>query len=154
MDKFTIMEQIRIKVLDFTENPGPRYIRQDKIGESNSGEAFYLQTLNEAFTQAYRDNKQLVLELDGVSGYPSSFLDEAIGELVFDFTLEIVEKHIDFDTHMYKRRVAQVKEETYPQWEERRKKKDIVVHSSGVNNEIYYINENGELKQRVLYGNS
>ena len=127
MDKFTIMEQIRIKVLDFTENPGPRYIRQDKIGESNSGEAFYLQTLNEAFSQAYKENKQLVLELDGVSGYPSSFLDEAIGELVFDFTLEIVEKYLDFDTHMYKRRVAQVKEETYPQWEERRKNNDTVV---------------------------
>lgn len=139
------MEQIRIKVLDFTENPGPRYIRQDKIGESNSGEAFYLQTLNEAFSQAYKENKQLVLELDGVSGYPSSFLDEAIGELVFDFTLEIVEKYLDFDTHMYKRRVAQVKEETYPQWEERRKKNDTVVHSSGISGNIYHINGYGKL---------
>ena len=145
MDKFTIMEQIRIKVLDFTETPGPRYIRQDKIGESNSGEAFYLQTLNEAFSQAYKENKQLVLELDGVSGYPSSFLDEAIGELVFDFTLEIVEKYLDFDTHMYKRRVAQVKEETYPQWEERRKKNDTVVHSSGISGNIYHINGDGKL---------
>ena len=145
MDKFTIMEQIRIKVLDFTENPGPRYIRQDKIGESNSGEAFYLQTLNEAFSQAYKENKQLVLELDGVSGYPSSFLDEAIGELVFDFTLEIVEKYLDFDTHMYKRRVAQVKEETYPQWEERRKNNDTVVHSSGISGNIYHINGDGKL---------
>lgn len=145
MDKFTIMEQIRIKVLDFTENPGPRYIRQDKIGESNSGEAFYLQILNEAFSQAYKENKQLVLELDGVSGYPSSFLDEAIGELVFDFTLEIVEKYLDFDTHMYKRRVAQVKEETYPQWEERRKKNDTVVHSSGISGNIYHINSDGKL---------
>ena len=145
MDKFTIMEQIRIKVLDFTENPGPRYIRQDKIGESNSGEAFYLQTLNEAFSQAYKENKQLVLELDGVSGYPSSFLDEAIGELVFDFTLEIVEKYLDFDTHMYKRRVAQVKEETYPQWEERRKNNDTVVQSSGISGNIYHINGDGKL---------
>ena len=154
MDNFTIMEQIKIKVLDFTENPGPRYIRQDKVGESTSGEAFYLQILNETFAQAYKDNKQLVIELDGVSGYPSSFLDEAIGELVFDFTLEIVEKYLDFDTHMYKRRVAQVKEETYPQWEERRKNKEHVTHSSGINNEIYYINENGELDRRALYGNS
>lgn len=52
-----MMEQIRIKVLDFTENPGPRYIRQDKIGESNSGEAFYLQKLNGVFAQAFKENK-------------------------------------------------------------------------------------------------
>lgn len=150
MAKFTIMEQIRIKVLDFTENPGPRYIRQDKIGESNSGEAFYLQILNGAFTLAYKENKQLILELDGVSGYPSSFLDEAIGELVFDFTLGIVEKYLDFDTHMYKRRVAQVKEETYPQWEERRKKNDTVVHSSETSGNIYYINGDGKLEIKPI----
>ena len=34
------MEKIKIKVLDFTEAPGPRYIRQDKVGEKTSGEAF------------------------------------------------------------------------------------------------------------------
>lgn len=147
------MEQIRIKVLDFTENPGPRYMRQDKVGDSTSGEAFYLQKLNFAFAQAFQENKQLVLELDGVSGYPSSFLDEAIGELVFDFTLEIVKKQLEFDTRMYKRRVTQVKEETYPQWEERRKKKDIVVHSLGVNDEIYYINEKGKLDRKKLHDN-
>ena len=147
-----MMEQIRIKVLDFTENPGPRYIRQDKIGESNSGEAFYLQKLNGAFAQAFKENKQLVIELDGVSGYPSSFLDEAIGELVFDFTLEIVKKQLEFDTVIYKRRVAQVKEETYFQWEKRRMKKDTVVHSHNLHNEIYYINERGELKKKRLNG--
>ncbi len=147
-----MMEQIRIKVLDFTENPGPRYIRQDKIGESNSGEAFYLQKLNGAFAQAFKENKQLVIELDGVSGYPSSFLDEAIGELVFDFTLEIVKKQLEFDTVIYKRRVAQVKEETYFQWEKRRMKKDTVVHSPNLHNEIYYINERGELKKKRLNG--
>ncbi len=154
MDKFTIMEQVRIKVLDFTENPGPRYIRQDKIGESNSGEAFYLQTLNEAFAQAYKEKKQLVLELDGVSGYPSSFLDEAIGELVFDFTLKIVSNFLDFNTVMYKRRVKQVKEETYLQWEQRRINKDIVMHSPGVNADINYIDDEGDLKIKHIYGNS
>ena len=147
-----MMEQIRIKVLDFTENPGPRYIRQDKIGESNSGEAFYLQKLNGAFAQAFKENKQLVIELDGVSGYPPSFLDEAIGELVFDFTLEIVKKQLEFDTVIYKRREAQVKEETYFQWEKRRMKKDTVVHSPNLHNEIYYINERGELKKKRLNG--
>ncbi len=154
MEKFIIMEQIRIKVLDFTENPGPRYIRQDKIGDSTSGEAFYLQRLNTAFALAYRDNKQLILELDGVSGYPSSFLDEAIGELVYDFTLDIVSRFLEFETLIYKRRVNQVKDETYSQWEERRKRRDTVVHSPGVDNEIYYINENGNLEKKQLHDNS
>lgn len=32
----------------------------------------------------------LLVDLDGTSGYPSSFLDEAFGELVYDFSLEEV----------------------------------------------------------------
>ena len=144
------MEQIRVKVLDFTENPGPRYKRQEQDGDSTSGEVFYLQMLNSAFAQAFRDNKQLVLELDGVSGYPSSFLDEAIGELVFDFTLDIVSKFLVFETVIYKRRVNQVKKETYPQWEERRMRNDMVVHSPDVSGDICYINGNGELDVRTL----
>lgn len=96
----------------------------------------------------------LVLELDGVSGYPSSFLDEAIGELVFDFTLDVVSKLLDFDTVMYKRRVRQVKEETYLQWEQRRINKNIVMHSPGVDADIYYIDDDGNLKIKHIYGNS
>lgn len=148
------MECIKIRVLDFTENPGPRYIRQDRIGDSTSGEAFYIKKLNSEFAQAFKDRKMLVLELDGVSGYPSSFLDEAIGELVFDFTLKIVSEFLDFNTVMYKRRVKQVKEETYLQWEQRRINKDIVMHSPGVDADINYIDDNGDLKIKHIYGNS
>lgn len=147
------MEKNRINVLDFTANPGPRYIRQDKIGDSTSGEAFYLQKLNRAFADALQNQKKLVLVLDGVSGYPSSFLDEAIGELVFDFTLEVVKNTLEFDTLIYKRRVKQVEEETYPQWEDRRKKKDTIVHSPQVNYEIYYINEEGKLVTKKINDN-
>lgn len=148
------MEYIKISVLDFTENPGPRYIRQDRIGDSTSGEAFYIGKLNREFAKAFEEKKMLVLELDGVSGYPSSFLDEAIGELVFDFTLDVVSKLLDFDTVMYKRRVRQVKEETYLQWEQRRINKNIVMHSPGVDADIYYIDDDGNLKIKHIYGNS
>lgn len=144
------MEEIRIKVLDFTENPGPRYIRQDKPGDFTSGEAFYLQKLNSAFAEAFLNNKKLILELDGVAGYPSSFLDEALGELVHDFGLENVSKFLEFETFMFKRRVTQVKEETYPQWEERRKRNDQIVHSPGLNNMVYYINQEGFLDTREI----
>ncbi len=148
------MKCIKIRVLDFTENPGPRYIRQDRIGDSTSGEAFYIEKLNCEFAQAVKDRKMLMLELDGVSGYPSSFLDEAIGELVFDFTLKIVSEFLDFNTVMYKRRVKQVKEETYLQWEQRRINKNIVMHSPGVDTDIYYIDDEGVLKTKHIHENS
>lgn len=51
------MEYIKISVLDFTENPGPRYIRQDRIGDSTSGEAFYIEKLNREFAKAFEEKK-------------------------------------------------------------------------------------------------
>lgn len=150
MEKFIIMEQVTIKVLDFTDAPGPRYIRQDKKGEMTSGEAFYIYVLNPKFKECYEAEKQLIIELDGVSGYPSSFLDEAIGELVYDFSRAIVDKFLDFDTIMYKKRVLQVKEETYPQWEQRRIKGDIVVHSPDINKSVYFLNSHGNLEVKQI----
>mgnify|MGYP003290986359 CR=1 FL=1 len=136
--------------MDFTEDPGPRYIRQDKEGGMTSGEAFYLYRLNQTFAQCFNEKKQLVLELDGVSGYPSSFLDEAIGELVYDFTLANVSTMLEFETIMYKKRVAQVKEETLPQWELRRKKSDTVVHSPNLNVTIKVLSEDGKLIDKQI----
>lgn len=144
------MEPLRIKVIDFTQNPGPRYIRQDKDGCSTSGEAFYIQKLNAAFAQAVKENRKLILELDGVSGYPSSFLDEAIGELVYDFSLEIVSKSLVLETVMYKRRAAQVTDETYNQWETRRLRNDIVIHSSCINKSISFIDASGNLDTKLI----
>ena len=145
MVKFIIMEQVKIRILDFTEDPGPRYIRQDKEGETTSGEAFYVNVLNTKFKECYESKKLLILVLDGVSGYPSSFLDEAIGELVYDFSRDIVEKYLNFETKMYKKRVEQVKDETYPQWEKRRLKVEKIVHSPNINKDIYCFSTSGEL---------
>ena len=150
MVKFIIMEQIKIKVLSFTEYPGPRYIRQDKKGDMTSGEAFYIYVLNAKFKECYETKRQLILELDGVAGYPSSFLDEAIGELVYDFSRVIVERYLDFYTCMYKKRVQQVKEETYPQWEKRRLKGDTVVHSQSINEDIYFLNMSGNIEKKHI----
>lgn len=144
------MEQVRIKVLDFTDAPGPRYIRQDKNGETTSGEAFYIYVLNAKFKECYKIQKQLIIELDGVSGYPSSFLDEAIGELVYDFSLNIVEKYLDFETFMHKKRVQQVKNETYPQWELRRINGDNVVHSPNIKKNLYFLNSAGIIEEKQI----
>ncbi|MDE6523343.1 MAG: STAS-like domain-containing protein [Muribaculaceae bacterium] len=144
------MDNIRINISEFTENPGPRYIKQDQEGHRSSGEAFYIYKLNNAFSQALREDKRLVLYLDGVSGYPSSFLDEAIGELVYDFTAKEVKDRLLFETSMYKRRVSQVMEQTLPQWEVRRMNNDHVVHSQNLNVDINYLGPSGELKSRRL----
>lgn len=144
------MEQIKLSVLEFTEDPGPRYIRQDREGTMTSGEAFYLTRLNEVFAKCYEEEKQLVLSLDGVSGYPSSFLDEAIGELIYDFTLKVVSKLLEFETIMYKKRVTQVKEETYPQWESRRLKKEEVAHSPNIDYSIKVLSSDGKLIDKKI----
>lgn len=78
------MEQqtkISIAVTSFSQSPGPRYCEQ---GE-DSGEEFYHKVLNTAFVEALGKKIHLEIILDGADGYASSFLDEAIGNLVFDF---------------------------------------------------------------------
>lgn len=144
------MEKVVIKVLDFTEDPGPRYIRQDNPGTMTSGEAYYLNVLNKEFSKCYLENKQLIIALDGVSGYPSSFLDEAIGELVYDFSEEVVSRLLDFETVMYKKRVTQVKEETYKQWEQRRIKKDKVIHSPDIHYTIQVPVSATALEEKII----
>ena len=134
-----------LSVKDYTEDPGPRYKRQDLPGENTSGEMFYVQKLNAAFVDCFINHNQLVLLLDGVSGYPSSFLDEAIGELVYDFTLENVKAILSFETVMFKRRAKQVLDETYPQWEEKRTKKAVVVHSDGINATLKKLDDTGNI---------
>lgn len=89
------MERKRIlKVLaEFTEFPGPRYIKQDQ--QHSSGEEFYITKLNPIFADCLRNKCILVVDLDGTSGYPSSFLDESFGQLVYDFTKAIVSKNVE-----------------------------------------------------------
>lgn len=64
-----------IKVSDFSKFPGPRY---KKLG-SYSGEEFRDTVLIPAIEKGYVD---LVIDLDGVFGFGSSFLEEAFGGLV------------------------------------------------------------------------
>lgn len=144
------MEKIILKVKDYTEDPGPRYKRQDKQGEKTSGEEYYVTILNKAFADCIRENKILELYLDEVSGYPSSFLDEAIGELVYDFTKKEVEKRLVFCTIMYNKRVQQVLNETYPQWDERRKKMDIVIHSQNISATLFRLNESNQIETYAI----
>lgn len=136
----------KLLVMDYTEDPGPRYIKQ---GES-SGEDFYLSTLNRKFAECIRDNSILEIELDGTSGYPSSFLDEAFGELVYDFSLEEVRKRVRINTMMFRKRKQQIEEETYPQWEKRRISSDKVVHTASKGTKYFTLSNDGTILEKII----
>lgn len=113
------MEQqknLNFSIIDFSQSPGPRYCCQG----DDSGELFYHNILNKEFAKAYRADVKLVVILDGTDGYASSFLDEAFGNLVYDFSAKIVKTHIDIvsnDEDVWK---EMIENETIPEWEKRR----------------------------------
>ncbi|UCI24589.1 STAS-like domain-containing protein [Mesorhizobium sp. B2-8-5] len=59
---------------DFTPYPGGRYKRNGK----GSGQEFR----EEFLVPLFKKNETAVIELEGASGYPPSFLEEAFGGLV------------------------------------------------------------------------
>ena len=73
-------------VNDFCETPGPRFKSEGNF----SGEEFRDEILEPKFLLAKRNNEKLIIKLDGVYGYPVSFLEEAFGGL-------IREDHIPYD---------------------------------------------------------
>ncbi len=113
------MEEI-IKVKDFTEYPG---LRHCSISD-DSGEDFYHEVLNEKFKEAYENNSKIVVNLDFTAGYAPSFLDEAFGNLVYDFGVDNVRKIVEIISEQEPDLKKMLFEETYPQWEERRNSKD------------------------------
>ena len=111
------MEEKVIKVLsDFSISPGPRYCKQGP----DSGEEFYHRLLNKDFKEAYQQNKLLVIDLDGTDGYMSSFLDEAIGNLVYDFGKLVVEKHLKIISNEEPVWNKLIEERVIDAWERRR----------------------------------
>jgi hypothetical protein len=73
---------------DFSPHPGPRYVRQGP----HSGEAF-----RKRLVQLLRRFDRVLVDLDGTSGYGSSFLDEAFGGLVSKegFTADQVRRRVE-----------------------------------------------------------
>lgn len=106
-----------ISVLEnFSEFPGLRHCNiSDK-----SGEEFYHKVLNREFKEQFEKGKKLTVNLDNTAGYASSFLDEAFGNLVFDFTLTNVKMHIEIISIQEPHWKTMIETETYLQWEQRR----------------------------------
>ena len=109
-----------------------------------SGEEFYHMLLNERFYEALQSHEDLILDLDGtLDSYAPSFLDESLGNLVYDFSLSIVEKHLHLHSSRNSSWIKMLVEETFPQWEKRRK--DNEPRKITVSHEDWYrINPDGQ----------
>lgn len=102
-----------------------------------SGEDFYHSLLNERFADAISNGEDLELSFDGTDdGCGPSFIDESIGNLVYDFTLAVVQTRLHIISNDMPMWLDMIIEETYPDWENRRIKKDepkiTVPHSAWI----------------------
>lgn len=135
-----------IKVLtQFSESPGPRYCRQGKW----SGEQFYHEILNQAFGKAYKNGETLTLDLDGTDGYMSSFLDEAIGNLVYDFGMQAVKDYliiISKEEPVWKK---VIENEVIPEWSKYKREGTLPKKTSRKNHPSWFRLINGELRENV-----
>ncbi|MCQ2233337.1 MAG: STAS-like domain-containing protein [Paludibacteraceae bacterium] len=78
---------ITVSILkDFSRIPGPRYVSEGKF----SGEQFRKEVLVQKVNLAMESDCEIIIDLDGVSGYGTSFLEEAFGGL-------IREEHIPYE---------------------------------------------------------
>ncbi len=111
------MEELKIKVLEYSEYPGPRYIEQ---GE-DSGEEFYYKIIKPKFQECISTDKILVVDLDDTAGYASSFLDECFGNLVYDFEFEEIKKRLKIISFQEPDWVEVIFEETLPEWHKKLK---------------------------------
>lgn len=133
-----------ISILDnFSEFPG---LRNCNISD-NSGEEFYHKVLNQEFKDAFEKKEKLIVNLDATAGYASSFLDEAFGNLVFDFTLDNVEKCIEIISIQEPHWKEMIENKTYLQWESRRKKNETP-KVTAIHNPWYRL-VNNELKLEI-----
>lgn len=74
----TVDKHTLVIAKDFSPTPGSRYIIEGDF----SGEALRKEILTNMLKKAIEDNTQLFIDLDGTSGYGTSFLEEAFGGLI------------------------------------------------------------------------
>lgn len=87
------MENIIINIrTDFSDSPGARY-RKDG---PHSGEEFFEKHLKPKFEEAINNNVKLIVNLDGVWGYPSSFVSGSFGKLSLEKGKDLVLSTIEF----------------------------------------------------------
>lgn len=75
VERAMTQEAVVVRVRDWTRTPGARYPSDGPY----SGETFRTEVLLAAYDRAKSAGVKLVVDLDGVAGYATSFLDEAFG---------------------------------------------------------------------------
>ena len=128
---------------NFSEFPA---LRHCNISD-NSGEEFYHKVLNKVLKDAYEKGEKLTVNLDNTAGYASSFLDEAFGNLVYDFTLDVVKKNIEIISYQEPHWKDMIENQTYMQWEKRRKNNQNPKVTK--NHEAWFRLENNQLKSKI-----
>lgn len=77
---------------DFSDSPGSRY----KEDGAFSAEAFMEEIFLFEFEKAVNGNYKILVDLDGVWGYPSSFISGSFGKLSLEKGSHLLLKHIEF----------------------------------------------------------
>ena len=106
-----------INIYDFSEYPG---LRHCNISD-DSGEEFYHKILNKSFYKALKNKKKTTVNLDDTAGYAPSFLDEAFGNLIFDFGIDLVSQNLILISNQEPDLIDVLKDETFKEWQDRRK---------------------------------
>ena len=133
---------MNIKLRDFTEYPG---LRHASISDK-SGEEFYHKTLNKSFKECFERKEKLTVNLDDTAGFAPSFLDEAFGNLVFDFGKKQVENTIEIIS-IEEPDLKKMLEETYEQWEQRRIKGDKPKKTMEKISSWFRLSDKGEIEE-------
>lgn len=93
--KYVMKDKVVIVVRnDFSDAPGARYRKEGP----HSGEEFYETLLKPKYEEAVERKVPLVIDLDGVWGYPSSFVSGSFGKLSIEYGEENVLKVLDLQS--------------------------------------------------------
>ena len=130
--------------VDYSPITGLRYCNESDF----SGEDFYHKKLNSWFADAYQNNEQIKIILDGgEDGYGPSFRDEAFGNLVYDFSLDIVKKILIIESPGEELWKEEIEENTFSDWEKRRVKNKAPKQTD--NHDAWYRLIGNKLVQKV-----
>lgn len=92
---------------DFSPVLGARY----RTDGDWSGEQFLEEVLQQKFNKAVEGHYKILIDLDGVFGYPSSFVSGSFGKLSLEKGADLLLKHLSFKSDDNPIRLERVIEE-------------------------------------------